>query len=120
MDDFVAPDSWEIADLDAAVTRLMLSSKKNPTDPSESAGDPTASTASSSSSAAAASSSPETVSADRAGGSSEDASNQVDQFLREALQNPRERLSSKDLCLLILSFFFFCLIWSWLGLILGF
>lgn len=104
MDDFVAPDSWEIADLDAAVTRLMLSSKKNPTDPSESAGDPTASTASSSSSAAA-SSSPETVSADRAGGSSEDASNQVDQFLREALQNPRERLSSKDLYLLIMLFF---------------
>eukprot|EP00268_Persea_americana_P056392 TRINITY_DN664_c0_g2_i2.p1 TRINITY_DN664_c0_g2~~TRINITY_DN664_c0_g2_i2.p1 ORF type:complete len:490 (+),score=105.94 TRINITY_DN664_c0_g2_i2:390-1859(+) len=91
-DDFAAPDSWEIADLDVAVTRLMLSSKKNPTDPSESAGDPTASTASSSS-AAAASSSPEMVSADRAGGSSEDASNQVDQFLREALQNPRERLS---------------------------
>lgn len=104
MDDFVAPDSWEIADLDAAVTRLMLSSKKNPTDPSESAGDPTAATASSSSSAAA-SSSPETVSADRAGGSSEDASNQVDQFLREALQNPRERLSSKDLYLLIMLFF---------------
>ena len=115
-DDFAAPDSWEIADLDVAVTRLMLSSKKNPTDPSESAGDPTASTASSSS--AAASSSPEMVSADRAGGSSEDASNQVDQFLREALQNPRERLSSKDIC--FIDSVNFCLMWSWLGLMLGF
>lgn len=88
-EDLGAPDSWEIADLDVAMTCLMLSSKKNPADPSESAGGSDDITASRSSATATSSSSP-TVAGDSAGGFVEDVSNQVDQFLRKALQNPQE------------------------------
>lgn len=84
-DDLGAPDSWEVADLDVSMTCLMLPSKKNPTFGSESLEESTAS--------AAASSSPLFVDVEQKGGPSEDALNSVDQFLREALQNPRERLS---------------------------
>ncbi|KAK9156714.1 hypothetical protein Scep_003288 [Stephania cephalantha] len=83
-----APDSWEMADLDESMSRLMVSCKKNPS----------------------SSQSPQFVddaAADGGGGGggssvawggdgggvSTDGVNQVDQFLREALQNPRERLS---------------------------
>ncbi|KAJ0873307.1 putative R3H domain, SUZ domain, R3H domain superfamily protein [Helianthus annuus] len=67
------PDSWEVADLDATMSRLMLSSKPETNNLSANC-----------SSAPARSSS---------GGALEEMVNSVDQFLREALQNPRERLS---------------------------
>lgn len=86
VEDLGAPESWEVADLDATMSRLMLSSNKE--------SKPEFSDATSSASASA-SASPEEEK-----GVSEDAINEVDQFLREAIQNPRERLSSK-------SFFFF-------------
>lgn len=80
-DDLGAPESWEVADLDATMSRLGLSSDSNPhqlddlTDAASSAGAASASAADNK--------------------FSEDVINQVDQFLREAIQNPRERLSSK-------------------------
>lgn len=73
VEDLVAPESWEVADLDATMSRLLLSSKASDATPP---------------SASASVSSAENV-------VSEDVINQVDQFLREAIQNPRERLSSK-------------------------
>ncbi|KAI3706037.1 hypothetical protein L1987_76290 [Smallanthus sonchifolius] len=80
------PDSWEVADLDAAVSRLMLSSMRESNNSS-----PNLTTTSSSlSEFASASSAPARSSS---GGLLEDMVNSVDQFLREALQNPRERLS---------------------------
>ncbi|KAK8662200.1 hypothetical protein V6N13_091787 [Hibiscus sabdariffa] len=78
VEDLGAPESWEVADLDATMSRLMLSSNK------ESKPECPDSTPS------ASGSSDEKV-------VSEDAINQVDQFLREAIQNPRERLSSNSL-----------------------
>ena len=77
--DLGAPESWEVADLDATMSHLMLSSNKEPKPEFPDA----------TSSSAAASASAEKV-------VSEDVINQVDQFLREAIQNPRERLSSKS------------------------
>lgn len=94
-DDYGAPDSWEVADLDAAMTKLILSCKKDSSERVD-AGFTEASPSSASSSAAASSSSsslPSSAGVERDGGASEDVINQVDQFLREALQNPRERLS---------------------------
>ncbi|KAI3832681.1 hypothetical protein MKW98_002227 [Papaver atlanticum] len=91
-----APDSWELADLDESMTRLMVSSsskKKNST---------LSSSSSSSgfhideSTEAQPHTSTESASTERNGGGggvSDDSVNQVDQFLRDALQNPRERLS---------------------------
>ncbi|XP_058182557.1 uncharacterized protein LOC131300641 [Rhododendron vialii] len=78
------PDSWEVADLDASVKRLMISSSNKDSSPSSSPSslDPTTSSSSSCS-----------ASAQKVGGVSEDALDSVDEFLREALQNPRERLS---------------------------
>ncbi|KAE8683220.1 pentatricopeptide repeat-containing protein [Hibiscus syriacus] len=72
VEDLGAPDSWEVADLDATMSRLMLSSNKEskPDFPD---------------SASSGSSDEKVV--------SEDSINQVDQFLRDAIQNPRERLS---------------------------
>ncbi|KAI3757158.1 hypothetical protein L6452_04692 [Arctium lappa] len=80
------PDSWEVADLDATVSRLMLSSKRecNNSSPNLTTTSPSLLEFTSDSSAPARSSS---------GGVLEDMVNSVDQFLREALQNPRERLS---------------------------
>lgn len=91
VEDLGAPESWEVADLDESMSRLMLSSRKD-SEPHELA-DVSVSASSFSSSASDSSSSA------AAGGVgekvSDDAINQVDQFLREAIQNPRERLSSK-------------------------
>ncbi|GJV50431.1 hypothetical protein Tco_1440643 [Tanacetum coccineum] len=67
MADDLAADSWEAADIDVAMTRLMLNPK--PTD-------------------VITHTSPTTDSVNEL--LLEDS---VDQFLREALQNPRERLS---------------------------
>lgn len=88
-DDIGAPDSWEMADLDERMTRLMILSSKKPSAPPQSPlpSDEQPSAVSWSSSAA--------VPGDRSGGISEEALNQVDQFLREAVEKPRERLSSK-------------------------
>ncbi|GLT88751.1 hypothetical protein SLE2022_067620 [Rubroshorea leprosula] len=82
VEDLGAPESWEVADLDATMSRLMLSSKKE----SKLEFDDAPSSAAASSSASGSSASYEKV-------ISEDLINQVDQFLREAIQNPRERLS---------------------------
>lgn len=83
MEDLGAPESWEVADLDESMSRLMLSSNKD-TKAQEQLDDGSVTT-----------SSPPTPapSAPASAKSSEDVINQVDQFLREALQNPRERLS---------------------------
>lgn len=71
MADVPAPDSWESADLDESMKRLLISPEK-PTDlPSPS------STSTSAAENAAV----------------EDEFKQVDQFLREALEKPRERIS---------------------------
>ncbi|KAE8717912.1 pentatricopeptide repeat-containing protein [Hibiscus syriacus] len=78
VEDLGAPESWEVADLDASMSRLMLSSNKE--------SKPEFPDSTYSASASASGSSDEKV-------VSEDAINQVDQFLREAIQNPRERLS---------------------------
>lgn len=74
-EDLVAPpDSWEVADLDASVKRLMISSTTKDS---------------------SSSSSSSSLNQPKVGGVSEDALESVDEFLREALQNPRERLSGK-------------------------
>ncbi|KAL2555638.1 Single-stranded nucleic acid binding R3H protein [Forsythia ovata] len=71
------PESWEVADVDASMRRLMLSSSKNDAVSSNSL----------------SSNRSEKVDVLPSIGVSEDLVNTVDQFLREALQNPRERLS---------------------------
>lgn len=79
-EDFGAlPESWEVADVDASMRRLMLSSSKND--------------AVSSNSLVSTRSEKGDISPSI--GVSEDLVNSVDQFLREALQNPRERLSGE-------------------------
>ncbi|KAL7228448.1 hypothetical protein ACSBR2_007209 [Camellia fascicularis] len=87
------PDSWEVADLEASVSRLMLSSSSsNP--PSSSSSSSFSNSASHELADASASvSSSSAVASQLIGGVSEDVISSVDQFLREALQNPRERLS---------------------------
>ncbi|KAF5959170.1 hypothetical protein HYC85_000379 [Camellia sinensis] len=86
------PDSWEVADLEASVSRLMLSSSSNP--PSSSSSSSSSNFASHELADASASvSSSSAVASQLIGGVSEDVISSVDQFLREALQNPRERLS---------------------------
>ncbi|XP_059628425.1 uncharacterized protein LOC132271155 [Cornus florida] len=84
------PDSWEVADLDATMSRLMLSSKKDSSSNASSSSPPELADLSASASASASSS---LASLASDGGVPEDLVNSVDQFLREALQNPRERLS---------------------------
>nr|CAN60633.1 hypothetical protein VITISV_041704 [Vitis vinifera] len=91
-DDLGAPESWEVADLDESMSRLMLSSSSSKKDSSSSSSLDASVPASASASAPALSSSSVPVGS---GMISEDSVNQVDQFLREALQNPRERLSSE-------------------------
>lgn len=84
-EDLAAPDSWEMADLDESMRRLLVSPPKRAPSPPERDLAPPAPFASSSSTgplAAAAS-----------GGISDDVLDQVDQFLREALEKPRERLA---------------------------
>ncbi|XP_050384824.1 uncharacterized protein LOC126801500 [Argentina anserina] len=78
-DDLGAPESWEVAGVDEAMSRLMLSNisdPKPPPPPQQDLNDTSS-----------------LVSDGAADKLSEDALNQVDLFLREALQNPRERLS---------------------------
>ncbi|GLT33118.1 hypothetical protein SLA2020_475190 [Shorea laevis] len=82
VEDLGAPESWEVTDLDATMSRLMLSSKKE----SKQEFDDASSSAAALPSASGSSASYEKV-------ISEDLINPVDQFLREAIQNPRERLS---------------------------
>ncbi|KAF8021820.1 hypothetical protein BT93_G2073 [Corymbia citriodora subsp. variegata] len=79
-EDAGAPESWEVVDVDESMRRLMLSSKEpNAQDPDAGGGGGPGAPA------PPAPEKPEKV--------TEDALSQVDQFLREALQNPRERLS---------------------------
>lgn len=75
------PESWEVADVEASMRRLMLSARKESSnitpnkheDKFEESGPGL--------------------------GVSENLINTVDQFLREAIQNPRERLSGEFLSL---------------------
>ncbi|KAG2672386.1 hypothetical protein I3760_13G037900 [Carya illinoinensis] len=89
VEDLGAPESWEVADLDESMNRLMLSSKKDSKPPNELNDD---------SAPALVSSSALNLGLGSTGGDDcenvpDDVMDQVDQFLREALQNPRERLS---------------------------
>ncbi|XAR53493.1 hypothetical protein NMG60_11022069 [Bertholletia excelsa] len=87
------PDSWEVADVEASVSRLMLSSSRN--DSSSAVNTPSMSFSSSAAHEPADGSAFSSVAsgAQKTGCVSEDVINSVDQFLREALQNPRERVS---------------------------
>ncbi|GAB2286944.1 hypothetical protein Dimus_021332 [Dionaea muscipula] len=114
VEDIGAPESWEAADVEESMKRLMLSSSSSATlrkDYSASASSTSSSYPSYSSSSSCIalpaeldgsalgladfpSSSGAGAAKNGSGGSfSEDVINQVDEFLREALQNPRERLS---------------------------
>ena len=106
-EDLGAPESWEVADLDESMNRLNLllssSTNKHSNNPNrEPANDddddgppPQLPQSSSSSSAPSGSSSCSSSSSSSGEKVSDDVINQVDQFLREAIQNPRERLSGK-------------------------
>ncbi|XAR53494.1 hypothetical protein NMG60_11022071 [Bertholletia excelsa] len=88
------PESWEVVDLEASVSRLMLSSSSK----KESSLDSNSPCLSSLLSAPheradGSASSSSAVDSQKTGCVSEDVINSVDQFLREALQNPRERVS---------------------------
>lgn len=114
VEDPVAPESWEVADVEESMKRLLLSASSSAKD--------SATPSSSSSNCIAAddltASGPLNLAfssgAENAGvsGLSDDAINQVDQFLREALQNPRERLSSKIFLLFFISFRFRCMVFT--------
>lgn len=90
-EDLGAPESWEVADVEESVKKLMLRevASSGPDEASVSA------SVSSSSSSSASSIGFGGGGGEKGGGVcvSEEVVNQVDQFLREALQNPRERLS---------------------------
>lgn len=86
------PESWEVADLDASMRRLILSSSKKDSDSSSSSVNNQSELLDSSGSAGAGNDAG-AGSAAVSGRVSEDVVSTVDQFLREALQNPRERLS---------------------------
>lgn len=83
VDDLGAPpESWEVADLDASMARLMLKNRDSIANSKSvevggGGGDVSASSVGSSVTTVA----------------SDDVVNSVDQFLREAIQNPRERVS---------------------------
>ncbi|KAG5075458.1 hypothetical protein JHK84_056689 [Glycine max] len=83
-EDFGAPESWEVADLDESMNRLnlMLSSNNDSKQPHQRVADDD--------DAMPPPIPPPSSSGDEV---SDDVINQVDQFLREAIQNPRERLS---------------------------
>ncbi|KAF2318323.1 hypothetical protein GH714_005166 [Hevea brasiliensis] len=89
VEDLGAPESWEVADLDETMSRLMLRDSKQESEklPLELSADVSihSGLASGYGSSASGTGSGEKV--------SDGIINQVDQFLREALQNPRERLS---------------------------
>jgi hypothetical protein len=82
-EDLGAPESWEVADLDDSMNRLnLLISSNKDSKPHDHVAD-------------VASVHPPPSSSSTTGDKVfDDAVNQVDQFLREAIQNPRERLSS--------------------------
>ncbi|KAG0494165.1 hypothetical protein HPP92_005159 [Vanilla planifolia] len=95
-EDVGAPDSWESADLEESMRRLLVSSKKG----SESFSSPPCQSQDFAEEipmvhpiAAVASLAPSATSGERCGVLSEGSLNQVDLFLREALEKPRERLS---------------------------
>ncbi|XP_073031377.1 uncharacterized protein [Primulina eburnea] len=78
LDDGIAPpESWEVADVDASMRRLMLSSRKDPSSTNTSSSQPEIAEGS-------------VLVSDS---NKDDLIMSVDQFLREAIQNPRERLS---------------------------
>ncbi|RRT67959.1 hypothetical protein B296_00017964 [Ensete ventricosum] len=84
-----APDSWEMADLDASMSRLLLSSKEGSAlSPSQEAVEEEEEAA-----AALDTTRASLASVERAEGVPMDSVGQVDQFLREALEKPRERLA---------------------------
>ncbi|KAF7820369.1 R3H domain-containing protein 2-like [Senna tora] len=99
-EDLGAPESWEVADLDESMSRLMLSSNKDSKaqELADASSSSAAASSGSSTSSSSSTSSPPYASGEKV---SEDVVNQVDQFLREAIQNPRERLSSRFLCLYV-------------------
>lgn len=87
-EDLGAPESWEVADLDESMNRLNLILSSNKDSKTNRDDSPPSSSSSSAPSASSSSSS----TGDKL---SDDVINQVDQFLREAIQNPRERLSGR-------------------------
>ena len=93
VEDIGAPESWEIVDLDESMSHLLLKKDSSKPPPQELC-DGSASCNSSSSSMSNSSAS-NSAGGDGCGGKkvSEDVINQVDLFLREAIQNPRERHS---------------------------
>lgn len=99
VEDPVPPESWEVADVEESMKRLLLSSStKESSSPPTNINNTTVAADDLTTSAGSALNSAFSTAADNnnnAGASalSDDAINQVDQFLREALQNPRERLS---------------------------
>ncbi|RWW10405.1 hypothetical protein GW17_00026048 [Ensete ventricosum] len=98
-----APDSWEMADLDASMSRLLLSSKEGSAlSPSQEAVEEEEEAA-----AALDTTRASLASVERAEGVPMDSVGQVDQFLREALEKPRERLASNFPYLAGLWFTFF-------------
>ncbi|KAG6466343.1 R3H domain-containing protein 2-like [Zingiber officinale] len=88
VDDPSAPDSWEMADLDASMSRLLLSTKK-----SSASSSPPPDSVEEEEVAVAAPPLASFDSSDQVGGVPVDSASQVDQFLREALEKPRERLA---------------------------
>lgn len=94
-DDLVTPpDSWEAADLDATMRRLLLSNSTTDfNDSPSSSPNPLSLLPLEASPSPSASASAFSGLSRSASGISEEAINSVDQFLREAIQNPRERLS---------------------------
>ncbi|ESW15799.1 hypothetical protein PHAVU_007G103200 [Phaseolus vulgaris] len=84
-EDLGAPESWEVADLDESMNRLnlMLSSTKDSNHPHQRLSDDDVPPPPP----------PPPLPSSTGDKVSDDVVNQVDQFLREAIQNPRERLS---------------------------
>jgi len=80
-----APDSWETADIDGPMSRLILTARRVSSSPdlAEEQQDPPPPAA------------PPQTQTQGPAAASDDLVAQVDQFLREALEKPRERLSGK-------------------------
>lgn len=93
-------DSSQVSDLDATMNRLTISSKRH--NNSDSTSTTTTTSNNPDSESVTDCSAPDKSSSD---GVLENLVNSVDQFLREALQNPRERLSGVCLCCLSLLIF---------------
>ena len=97
MEDIRAPKSWEIVDLDESMSHLLLKKDSSKPPPQELCDGLTSTSAScnSSSSSSLNSSASNLAGGDGCGSEkvSKDLVNQVDQYLCEAIQNPRERHS---------------------------